>query len=56
MQIFQYGTTAIDWEFKVDPKLSNHYVTVERGKKYYYEDPTFRWKSNENLFAIVQDG
>ena len=33
MPIFKYGTTDIEWEFKADPKLSNHYVTVERGKK-----------------------
>ena len=39
MPIFQYGTTAIDWEFKADPKLSNHYVTVERGKKVLLRGP-----------------
>ena len=31
MPIFRYETTAIDWKvFKADPKLSNHYVTLER--------------------------
>lgn len=39
MPIFQYGTTAIEWEFKADKKLKHHYVTVERDKKVLLRGP-----------------
>ncbi|ELZ7199443.1 M48 family metallopeptidase [Vibrio parahaemolyticus] len=40
MPIFQYGTTEIEWEFKLDSKLSHHYVTVERGKTVLLRGPS----------------
>ncbi|PMJ49466.1 M48 family metallopeptidase [Vibrio splendidus] len=39
MPVFQYGTTEIEWMFKVDKKLSHHYVTVERGKTVLLRGP-----------------
>jgi predicted metal-dependent hydrolase len=39
MPVFQYGTTEIEWVFKVDEKLTNHYVTVERNKKVLLKGP-----------------
>ncbi len=32
MPVYQYGTTAIEWEFQEAPRLKRHTVTVERGK------------------------
>ena len=32
MPVYQYGTTAIEWEFQEAPNLQRHTVTVERGK------------------------
>lgn len=39
MPVFQYGTTEIEWVFKVDHKLAHHYVTVERGKTVLLRGP-----------------
>lgn len=39
MPVFQYGTTEIEWVFKVDQKLAHHYVTVERGKTVLLRGP-----------------
>ncbi|MEZ8318297.1 M48 family metallopeptidase [Vibrio splendidus] len=39
MPVFQYGTTEIEWVFKVDQKLAHYYVTVERGKTVLLRGP-----------------
>lgn len=39
MPIYQYGTTEIEWVFKLDSKLDHHYITVERGKKVLLRGP-----------------
>lgn len=39
MPIFQYGATKIEWVFKIDEKLANHYITVERDKKVLLKGP-----------------
>ncbi|MDD9199534.1 YgjP family zinc-dependent metalloprotease [Aliivibrio sp. S2MY1] len=49
MPIFQYGTTEIEWEFKLDSKLSHHYVTVERGKKVLLRGPNISVKEQQEL-------
>lgn len=49
MPIFQYGTTEIEWEFKLDSKLSHHYVTVERGKKVLLRGPNISVKEQHEL-------
>ena len=49
MPIFQYGTTQIDWVFKVNSKLTHHYVTVERGKKVVLKGPEASLKEQEEF-------
>ena len=39
MPIFQYGTTAIEWEFQEAPRLKRHTVTVERGRPVLLRGP-----------------
>ncbi len=39
MPIYQYGTTEIEWVFKLDSNLAHHYITVERGKKVLLRGP-----------------
>ncbi len=39
MPVYQYGTTAIQWEFSEEPDLKHHYVTVERGKPVLLRGP-----------------
>ena len=49
MPIFQYGTTAIEWEFKVDSTLAHHYVTVERNKNVLLHGPKVTLEEQEAL-------
>ena len=49
MPVFQYGTTAIEWVFKLDRKLANHYVTVERGKKVVLKGAEVSLEEQEEL-------
>lgn len=39
MPVFDYGTTQIEWRFKLDNKLKNHYITVERDKALLLRGP-----------------
>ena len=39
MPVYQYGTTAIEWQFQEAPELKRHYVTVERGKPVLLRGP-----------------
>ena len=39
MPVYQYGTTAIEWEFQEAPNLKRHTVTVERGKPVLLRGP-----------------
>ncbi|OED47318.1 metal-dependent hydrolase [Endozoicomonas sp. (ex Bugula neritina AB1)] len=39
MPVYQYGTTAIEWQFQEAPELKQHYVTVERGKPVLLRGP-----------------
>jgi predicted metal-dependent hydrolase len=39
MPRLQYGTTSIDWVFRLDTKLKRHYVTVERGRPVLLRGP-----------------
>ncbi|WP_067518142.1 M48 family metallopeptidase [Endozoicomonas ascidiicola] len=32
MPVFDYGTTTIEWVFREEPTLKQHYITVERGQ------------------------
>lgn len=49
MPVFQYGTTAIDWEFKPDSTLTHHYVTVERGKRVQLRGPSVSEEEQQEL-------
>lgn len=49
MPTFQYGTTAIEWEFQVDSRLSHHYVTVERGKAVLLRGPDVSLHEQQEL-------
>ncbi|WP_042146300.1 MULTISPECIES: M48 family metallopeptidase [unclassified Pseudoalteromonas] len=39
MPVFDYGTTQIEWYFKLDNKLKSHYITVERDKAVLLRGP-----------------
>lgn len=49
MPIFQYGTTAIEWIFKIDSKLTHHYVTVERDKTVLLRGPDVALEEQQEL-------
>lgn len=49
MPIFQYGTMAIEWEFRVDSRLAHHYVTVERGHKVLLRGPDVSLQEQQEL-------
>ncbi len=39
MPVFDYGTTQIEWHFRLDNKLKSHYITVERDKAILLRGP-----------------
>lgn len=49
MPMFQYGTTSIEWMFKVDNSLKHHYVTVERGQKVLLRGPKVTQEEQQEL-------
>ncbi|MCG6231524.1 M48 family metallopeptidase [Vibrio furnissii] len=49
MPVFQYGTTSIEWMFKVDNSLKHHYVTVERGQKVLLRGPKVTQEEQQEL-------
>lgn len=49
MPVFNYGTTQIEWRFKKDSKLKNHYITVERDKAVLLRGPDVDEQQQQEL-------
>lgn len=49
MPVYQYGTTAIEWEFQEAPNLKRHTVNVERGKPVLLRGPQVPNDEKEEL-------
>lgn len=49
MPRLQYGSTAIDWQFKPDEQLKRHYVTVERDRPVLLRGPRVDVATQEAL-------
>lgn len=49
MPLLQYGQTTIAWRFQADPRLTRHYVTVERDKPVLLRGPRVGLAEQEAL-------
>ena len=52
MPVYQYGTTAIHWEFREEPELKHHYVTVERGQPVLLRGPAV---SDDDKVTLIRN-
>ncbi len=52
MPVYQYGTTAIHWEFSEEPELKHHYVTVERGQPVLLRGPAV---SDDDKVTLIRN-